>query len=95
MELREAFSVLEIEEGSSLDDAKTAYRRLCIGWHQDRFQNPELERKRHLLGADLFGCGSAALVRPCNDWVVLIPHLCHEVPPCMFVRSAAVLQLSG
>ena len=43
MELREAFAVLDIEEGSSLDDAKTAYRQLCIVWHPDRFQNAELK----------------------------------------------------
>jgi len=43
VELREAFSILEIEEGSSLDEVKTDYRRLCIVWHPDRFQNPELK----------------------------------------------------
>jgi hypothetical protein len=43
MELKEAFATLEIEYGSSFDKVRTAYRRLCIVWHPDRFQDGELK----------------------------------------------------
>ena len=72
MELREAFSILEIEEGSSLDEVKTDYRRLCIVWHPDRFQNPELKAhaeeklKRINLAFDIIKSSTAeAEVAPC------------------------------
>ena len=42
MGLKEAFATLEIEVGSSFDKARAAYRRLCIVWHPDRFQDGEL-----------------------------------------------------
>ena len=43
MDLKEAFATLEIEDGSSFDKARAAYRRLCIVWHPDRFQDGELK----------------------------------------------------
>ncbi len=43
MNLRDAFAVLEIPEGSSLEETKKAYRRLCIVWHPDRFSDPEMK----------------------------------------------------
>jgi len=43
VDLKEAFAILEIEYGSSIAEARTAYRRLCIVWHPDRFQDVELK----------------------------------------------------
>jgi len=43
VDLKEAFATLEIEVGSSFTEARAAYRRLCIVWHPDRFQDVELK----------------------------------------------------
>lgn len=43
MNVHEAYAVLEIPVGASLDDIQAEYKRLVIVWHPDRFtHNPDL-----------------------------------------------------
>uniref|UniRef100_A0A7C2PI29 J domain-containing protein n=1 Tax=Schlesneria paludicola TaxID=360056 RepID=A0A7C2PI29_9PLAN len=51
MNVREAYAVLEVPVGASLDDIHAAYKRLVIVWHPDRFTN----------NAELFAAAQAKL----------------------------------
>src|SRR6185369_1197817 len=41
----EAYRLLEIPNGSSVEEAKKAYRRLAMKWHPDRNKEPAAEAK--------------------------------------------------
>ena len=46
MTIRECYTVLELEPGASLEDAKKAYKLLAAVWHPDRFtNNPKLREQ--------------------------------------------------
>lgn len=46
MDIRKCFETLEIDRGSSLEEARQAYKDLVTIWHPDRFsRNPRLREK--------------------------------------------------